>query len=193
MKTARDAFGVLCPLLVVSLAATSLDAQPTVTPAVDSWLLNLSGAKGTSPASNIDAIVSQFDADVQRIRHNGNDVYINATGIPSYAIGPWPDGNPDVAMNQRYLVRIPKVPNEQMGPKTATSLGTIGHWVNGVAIYNSWDGKCHDGASPLHRATGNETLPSSRWTARTTPTVTRLQLAAVNTTITLIRPGSGSS
>jgi hypothetical protein len=142
MKKLHHPFQVICPLLAASLVATSLNAQPTVTPAVNSWLLNTTGAKGTSPDSSIDAIVSQFDADVQQIRHNATDVYINATGIPSYSIGPWPDGNPDVAMNQNYLVRIPKTPQEQTGPKTATSLGAIGHWVNGVAIYNAWDGKC---------------------------------------------------
>ena len=50
MKTLRHAFQVICPLLVVSLVATSLNAQTTGTPAVDSWLLNTTDAKGTSPA-----------------------------------------------------------------------------------------------------------------------------------------------
>ena len=143
--TLRRAFQVICPLVAASLVATSLNAQPVVTPAVDSWLLNTTGAKGSSNDSDIDAIVSQFDADVQRIRHNDDDVYINATGIPSYPIGPWPVMNPAVATDRNYLVRIPRTPHEQIFAKAPTPLADIGLWVNGVAIYNAWDAQCWEG------------------------------------------------
>jgi hypothetical protein len=108
-------------------------------------LLNTTGAKSSSPDPEIDAIVSQFDADVQKVRDNATDVYINATGIPSYSIGPWPETNPAVATDRDYLVRIPKTPREQIFAKTPTPLADIGLWVNGVAIYNAWDAQCWEG------------------------------------------------
>ncbi len=108
LKALRHSFQIIFLLLAISLVATSLNAQSTGTPAVDSWLLNTTGAKGSSDDSNIDAIVSQFAADVQRIRHNDDDVYINATGIPSYPIGPWPDTNPAVSTDRDHLIRIPQ-------------------------------------------------------------------------------------
>jgi len=143
MKTLRHAFQVIFPLLAVSLAATSLNAQTTGTPTFDSWLIT--GTMGTSPDPVIHTIVSQFDADVQRILENPNNVYINATGIPSYPIGPWPDTNPAVATDRDYLVRIPQEPKEQIFAKTPTLPGDIGLWVNGVAIYNAWDAQCWEG------------------------------------------------
>jgi hypothetical protein len=142
-KTICHAFQALFPLLAVSLVATSLNAQTTM-PAVDSWLLNTTGAKGSSIDDEINAIVSQFDADVQQVRDNATDVYINATGIPSYSIGPWPATNPAVATDRNYLIRIPKTPQEQLDPKTPTPLADIGLWINGVAIYNAWDAQCFD-------------------------------------------------
>ena len=62
---------------------TSLHAQPTVTPAVTGWSLNTTSAKGTSSNAAVNAVLSQIDADIQQIRHNDTDVYINATGVPS--------------------------------------------------------------------------------------------------------------
>ena len=114
-------------------------------PAVDSWLLNTTGTDGTSPNPHVDFVVSQLNAEIQQIRHNDDNVYINATGIPSYSIGDWTDGNPAVATDRDYVVQIPKVPAEEDGPKAPTPLGDIGLWVNGVAIYNAWDGACFKG------------------------------------------------
>ena len=49
------------------------------------------------------------------------------------------------------MIRVPKTPQEQLGPKTATALGAIGQWVNGVPIYNAWDGLCFDAACNWQR------------------------------------------
>jgi hypothetical protein len=142
MKRLSFAFQVIFLLLAVSLVATSVNAQQH--PAVDSWLLNTTGARGTSTDFEVDAIVSLFDADVQRAQDNATDVYINATGIPSYSIGPWPEANPAMATDRNLLLRIPKEPQEQVFAKTPTLPGAIGNWVNGVAMYNAWDAQCFD-------------------------------------------------
>lgn len=127
-------------LTVIAVACLSActEAQP-VTPAVSSWLLNTSGETGTSSDEAIDAVVSTFFADVQRVRHNADNAFINSTGVPSYSIGPWPDGNPAVATDRNWLFRIPKSPVEETGVKTPTPLGPIGVFVNGVVMFNAKD------------------------------------------------------
>ena len=131
-------------LLVSSFALINISIKAQViTPSVSAWRLNDAGEKGRSECDGcetIHAVVSQIDADVQRARHNDTDVYINSTGVPSYPIGPWPDGNPTVATDRNWLFRIPKTPMEEIETKTEVPLGTIGVWVNGVAIFNAEDG-----------------------------------------------------
>ena len=66
-------------------------------------------------------------------------VYINATGIPTYNIGPWTDGNPAVATDRNWIFHLPLNLVEEAGTKTATPFGSIGTLVNRVPIYNAKD------------------------------------------------------
>lgn len=128
----------LLSVAAVAGFSTCVSAQ-IVAPTVSSWRFNLEGTTGTSTDAAIDAVVSGILADVQRVRHNAADAYINATGIPSYSIGPWSDGNPAVATNRNWLFRISKSPSEQTGTKPGTPLGPIGVFVNGVVMFNAKD------------------------------------------------------
>ena len=51
--------------------------------------MNTTGAMGQSPDATINATVSLILADVQRVRFTATDVYVEATGIPSYPVGPF--------------------------------------------------------------------------------------------------------
>jgi hypothetical protein len=126
-------------ILLVSLGALNGAQGQALPPAVASWRLNVNSAKGSSTDAGINAIVSQIDADVQRVRYDSDSVYINSTGVPSYDIGPWLDGNPAVATDRAWLFRIPLNPQEELGTKTTTPLGAIGVWVNGVPLFNAED------------------------------------------------------
>ncbi len=84
-------------------------------------------------------------ADSQRIRANAANIYINSNNLPSYVIGPWFAGNDQGGVFQNWpsstnlqirLTRAPAV----AATKTATGLGVVGLWVNGVAIFNLLDG-----------------------------------------------------
>ncbi len=132
MKPSRWVFYWLSLLIVSPVVLSQTD------PAITSWRINQNGATGSSTNAAIHAIVSQYPADVQRVRYNSTDVYIDASGVPSYSIGPW-TASPNVATDRHWLLRIPRSPTVQSGTKTSTLLGTIGVFINGVPIYNAKD------------------------------------------------------
>ena len=126
-------------VLVVLLAgvATAALADP---PELSSWLLNTTGATG----------YAGLPANVQQVRYSTGSVYINASGIPGYAIGPWPM-NPNIPSNQSYVFRFPRVPAVNQGTKTATPLGAIGAWITGVPVYNPLDAMSYNGQNIWHQ------------------------------------------
>ncbi|MBA3468720.1 MAG: YHYH protein [Herpetosiphonaceae bacterium] len=127
--------------LALSTAHTAATATPrlqgsTSTALQSSWQINLDNHTGAYSLSNGSAGTNL--ADVQMTQQDTSNVYIRATGIPSYAIGPFPQ-NPATPDEQNYRFRLPKNPTEELGTKRATGLGQIGVLVNGVPIYNALD------------------------------------------------------
>src|SRR2546423_1534747 len=88
-------------------------------PTVTSGRINPTGARGTSPDPTINNAISSIPADVQEVWYDANSAYIKSTDIPSYSIGPFP-GDPNVPGQVPFLFRIPRAPQVQSGPKTAT-------------------------------------------------------------------------
>ena len=119
------------------MGAAAAQAAP---PELDHWLLNVSGLTG----------FNGLPADVQRIRYSTDNAYVNASGVPTYTIGPWPQ-NPNTVTNQNKLFRFPRNPVVNAGTKTATPLGAIGVWVNGVAIYNALDAHSYNNQNIWHQ------------------------------------------
>ncbi len=126
---------VFLPLLLAVLPAQQVD------PEVAAWRQNLDGTKGQSPAGNIHSVVSQIEADVQRVRENNNNVYVEATGIPSHPIGPW-GNNPNMAVDRNWTFRITKNPTPATN-HTNTPFGQMGVAVNGVVLYNALDARSY--------------------------------------------------
>lgn len=115
---------------LLSAAAPTIHAQgPTVT----SWVLNNTGATGYSGISS----------NVQQVQYSTNNVYISATCIPGYAIGPW-TGNPNVASNQNFVYKFTRNPQQNTGTATAVGNGHIGVWTNGVSIFNVSDAQSYN-------------------------------------------------
>ncbi len=81
---------------------------------------------------------------VQEIYSSSNWVYIRSTGLGSFVMGPWYlDTNhtlpfPNWPVNQKTLYRIPRNPTVPT-TKTANGGGPIGYFVDGAAMFNSWD------------------------------------------------------
>jgi len=123
------------------VAATAAAPRPAwAAPELSSWKINTTGLTG----------YNGLPADVQRVRYSATNVYVNASCIPDYAIGPWP-GNPNVPANQNFVVRIPRAPVENTGAKTSTPLGIVGMWRNGVAVFNALDARSYNNQNIWHQ------------------------------------------
>jgi hypothetical protein len=108
-------------------------------PQLSSWLLNTTGATG----------YDGLPANVQKVQYSENYVYISSSGIPEYSIGPWP-GDPNDAVNQNFVFKIPRNPREETGTKTSTPLGVTAVLINGVAIFNAKDANSYKNQGIWH-------------------------------------------
>lgn len=136
----RRVIALIFGLALSACGGSSPDEVRADSPELASWKLNVDGTTG----------YNGLPADVQRVRYSDNNVYVNASGIPSYSIGPWP-GNPNSPANQNFLFRIPRSPAVNGGTKTATSLGPIGVWVNGVVLFNALDAHSYNNQNIWHQ------------------------------------------
>lgn len=83
-------------------------------------------------------------ADVQRIRYDVTNVYINCSGLASYTMGPWLSANGGLfgfwPVSQNFTVRLPRNPASPVPTTKARHQGgVIGLMVNGVGIYDLGD------------------------------------------------------
>lgn len=96
----------------------------------------------TGLTNNGGGVSSPSYSDIQQIRYSTNWVYINASGLASYNMGPWYLSGTTIfglwPANQNYLMRFPRTPTPAT-TFTATSLGNVGLCVNGVGIFNALD------------------------------------------------------
>ena len=110
MQRRHRSWTVIAPLLL--LAVSSLVFAGTSE--LSTWTLNTTGLTG----------YNGLPANVQLVRYSANYVYVSASGIPSYTIGPWPS-DPNTPTNQAYVFKIPRLPAVNGGTKTSTPLGAM--------------------------------------------------------------------
>lgn len=110
-------------------------------PMITAWLQNTTKTGTYYVSGNSTAISNGILVNCQQVRYSANSVYINATGIPSYPVGPFNgDGNPGQAGNQNAIYKLPLNPMENKGTKTALGLGTQAIFINGVSMFDYRDG-----------------------------------------------------
>ncbi|MEY4135784.1 MAG: hypothetical protein RL386_2134 [Bacteroidota bacterium] len=144
--------------ILFSLAGRMVFGQ--VHPAIRSWLQNTSQLGSYYVRGNPVAISNGILANCQLVRYSNDFVYVNTNGIPSYPTGPFNDGNPSQASSQNAIFRFPLNPKVETGTKTATTLGNIGLFVNGVAIFDYRDGVAWNTATnSFCGGPGNPTCP----------------------------------
>ncbi len=123
---------------LVLLLASGAFAQTD--PEITSWLRNTTGITGRHYVSgNPTPINDTAAANVQTVRYSDDYVYINASGIPAYIVGPYLDGNPSLATNNAWLFQIDRNPTENTGAPTVTPLGAVAVFINGVPAYDYKD------------------------------------------------------
>lgn len=109
-------------------------------PAITSWLQNTSTTGTYYVSGNSTALSNGILVNCQKVQYSGNYVYVTATGVPAYPTGPFSDGNPSVAANQNKIVKLPLNPTQNTGTATSTTMGDIGVFINGVALFDYRDG-----------------------------------------------------
>jgi hypothetical protein len=117
--------------------AALLASEP---PELASWIRNTTGATG----------YAGLPANVQSVRYSDANAYVSSSGIPAYSIGPWA-GDPNIPSNQAFVFRIPRHPSVNAGTKTATPLGAIAVWTNGVAVFNALDANSYNNQNVWHQ------------------------------------------
>ena len=132
-------------VLAFAITASSIfQIHAQTNPAITHWIINNDNTKSRY---YIEGNSTPFEdtalANVQRVRYSENSVYINATGLPAYIIGPYMDGNPSMASDNQHLFKIPLNPIEETGNKTNVPLGPIGVFINGVPMYDYKDGNSY--------------------------------------------------
>jgi len=110
-------------------------------PAITSWLQNTTGIMGRHYVSgNSTPITDAVEANVQTVQYSASWVYVTTNGIPAYITGPFLDGNPSLATDQNAIFKISLNPVENTGTPTATTMGNIGVFINGTALFDYRDG-----------------------------------------------------
>ena len=125
-------------LLAFLLIATAVWAQPT--PEITSWKINTTNNTG----------YAGILTNVQQVQYSNNNVYVSATCIPDYTIGPW-TANPNIPVNKNFVFKITRRPAQNTGTSVNTPLGHIGVWSNGVSIFNAKDGMSYNNAGLWNR------------------------------------------
>jgi hypothetical protein len=160
IKTA-DALDDAAITSTITMSANIL-AAPAISPSVDtyvtSWMINTNGATGKSTDTTINNAVKSIPANVQQVRYTSTNVYIKATGIPDYNIGPF-NGNPNVPANDNATFDIPRNP-QTATTHTATGLGAIGVLINGVDVFNMSDAMSYQNLGVWHNNAGVVEAPS---------------------------------
>lgn len=132
MKKITIAFGALL------MSITSMFAQTN--PAITSWLQNTTTTGSYYMSGNSITNSNNILVNCQMVEYSTNNVFIHTKGIPSYPTGPFLDGNPSQAEDQDAIFKFPLNPTQNSGTPTATTMGNIGVFINGVALFDYRDG-----------------------------------------------------
>ena len=128
-------------LNVIALFTITITSYAQTNPAITKWLQNTTVTGKYYTNGNSTAQSNGLLVNCQQVRYSTNWVYVNATGIPAYPVGPFTgDGNPNNAGNQNAIFKFPLNPTQNTGTLTSTSAGNIGVFINGVAMFDYRDG-----------------------------------------------------
>lgn len=108
-------------------------------PSITSWLQNNTLKGKHYMKGNPTPIQDNVLANVQKVQYSDNWAYIHTRGIPAYITGPFLDGNPSLATDRNAIFRFPRNPQKNTGAPVATTLGNIGNFINGVALFDARD------------------------------------------------------
>lgn len=109
-------------------------------PAITSWLQNTTQTGTYYVQGNSIAQSNGILVNCQKVEYSASNVYISTKGISAYPTGPFLDGNPSQSSNQNAIFKFPLSPVKNTGTPTSTTMGNIGVFINGVALFDYRDG-----------------------------------------------------
>ena len=166
--------GTIAGLGLVLNVTFTTDGTAVTPPLISSWFTKDSGkyariyettanaTAGTTSTTWSRGTVAQTlpaYAGVQEISSSANYVYVRTTGLGFHNMGPWylDAGKsqlfPNLPGNTATLWRFPRTPVAASTP-TLTSLGAIGYFVDGVAMFDGQDGYYWNGTAEAQSGTG---------------------------------------
>jgi hypothetical protein len=135
-------------LFMLCFSLLIMVCQAQTNPAITSFLQNTTTTGSYyTVAGGSTKIANNILVNCQKVQYSTNFSYVTTTGVPSYATGPFQDGNPSQATNQNAIYKIPLNPVVNSGTKTATTPANIGVFINGVSLYDYRDGVSWDPAT----------------------------------------------
>jgi YHYH protein len=111
--------------------------------------VELAGQAATIWANTNNAQTLPSYCGVQEVYSSSNWIYVRSTGLASYTMGPWYLDSakmtifPNLPTNQQVIYRFPRT-NSAPATKSENGGGQIGIFVDGVAMFNSWDAYTYD-------------------------------------------------
>jgi hypothetical protein len=164
-------------LVYIMPCACTAAATATTDPLFTSWFRTNSGQyavvvtnDGGTPTNMWGTMTSRVYADVQKIQYSSEFVFVTASGLASYVMGPW-------YVDPLHKTLFPNLPYDQnltglfrRDPQPAevpfnTPLEEIGFYVNGSAMYNMMDGYAWDGTEDNPAAEGEGVWHRDAWFA----------------------------
>lgn len=145
----------LISFLSIALLCHNINAQTN--PAITSWIRNTTAITGRHYVSGSSTpITDAYLANVQTVQYSTTSAYITCTGIPSYIIGPYLDGNPSQGADNHNIYQIPLTPVQNTGADIPTTGGTIGVFINGVSLFDYRDGYSYKASTGVNTQMGGD-------------------------------------
>lgn len=135
-------------LVLLSLIFSSVGyCQSQVTdPEITSWKLNTTGA-WVYDTNNSDTIL----VDVESVWYDNSNVYVKASGVPSYYSFVNNNGNHNAAEDKHYVWKLTRAPQAAATPPSNLNGGQCGVMKDGTTFFNPEDARSYQNANIWHQ------------------------------------------
>jgi hypothetical protein len=131
---------------------------------ITSWKMNTTGHKARYYDSGNNIVQMTDSSDVQQVCYNNDTIYVRASNLASYIMGPW-HGDPFLAQAKNHSYTFPRNPVYPSTTHTTLPTGSLGLLVNGVLIYTAGDGKSYKESTGKNENSGDGLWNALAWKA----------------------------
>ncbi len=138
-------------LLLFTLLLSVITASAQITdPVITSWKLNTTGQYVIN-INNGDTVLT----DVEAIYYDNSNVYVKASGVPSYYNFVNNNGNHNAASDRNYVFKITRSPQPAVNPVSNLNGGQCGVIIDGSTFFNPEDARTYQNANIWHQLAWN--------------------------------------